>query len=113
MRMKRSIDFRMAPKKSTKGKGMAAEPTRDEGWNTSKCSQSDLNSLVSQGLLVPRSVIQWRPALGSDHPYENCDTSGISTLKYSHCTPFKLKRKMWEINSKRRGQIKVKVYKRN
>ena len=34
-------------------------------------------------------------------------------LNTDHCTPFKLKRKMWEINSKRRGQIKVKVYKRN
>ena len=61
----------MAPKKSTKGKGAALEPTRDEEWNTSKCSQSDLESLVSQGLLVPRSVIQWHPALGLDHPYEN------------------------------------------
>ena len=63
----------MAPKKSTKGKGAAAEPTRDEEWNTSKCSQSDLESLVSQGLLVPRFVIQWRPALGSDQPYENME----------------------------------------
>src|SRR6185312_17042407 len=71
MCVKRSVDFRMAPKKTTKGKGVAAEPTRDEEWNTSKCSQSDLDSLVSQGLLVPRSVIQWRLALGSDHPYEN------------------------------------------
>ena len=61
----------MAPKKATKGKSVAAEPTHDEGWNTSKCSQSDLDSLVSQGLLVPKSVIQWHPALGSDHPYEN------------------------------------------
>ena len=61
----------MAPKKATKGKGMATEPTRDEEWNTSKCSQFDLESLVSQGLLVPRSIIQWRPALGIDHPYEN------------------------------------------
>ena len=71
MRVKQSVDFRMAPKKSTKGKGAAAEPTRDEEWNTSKCSQSDLESLVSQGLLVPRSVIQWLPALGEDHPYKN------------------------------------------
>ena len=70
MRVKRSVDFRMAPKKATKGKGVAAEPTHDEGWNTSKYSQSDLDSLVSQGLLVPKSIIQWRPALGSDHPYE-------------------------------------------
>ena len=71
MRVKRSVDFRMAPKKATKGKGVAAEPTHDEGWNTSKYSQSDLDSLVSQGLLVPRSIIQWRPTLGKDHPYEN------------------------------------------
>ena len=69
--MKRSIDLHMAPKKANKGKGVAAEPTREEGWNTSKCSQSDIETLVSDGLLVPRSVIQWRPALGKDHPYEN------------------------------------------
>ena len=61
----------MAPKKATKGKGAVAEPTRDEGWNTSKCSQSNLESLVKQGLLAPRSTVQWRPALGRDHPYEN------------------------------------------
>ena len=71
MRVKRSVDFRMAPKKATKGKGVAAEPTHDEGWHTSKCSQSDLDSLVSQGILVPKSIIQWCPALSSDHPYEN------------------------------------------
>ena len=71
MRVKRYVDFRMAPKKSSKGKGAAAEPTQEEGWNTSKCSQSDLETLVSDGLLVPRSVIQWRPALGEDHKYEN------------------------------------------
>ena len=71
MRMKRSVNFRMAPKKVNKGKGAAAEPTQEEGWNTSKCSQSDLETLVSAGLLVPRSVIQWRPALGKDHLYEN------------------------------------------
>ena len=34
-------------------------------------------------------------------------------LNTDHYTPFKLKRKMWEIKSKRRDQIKVKVYKRN
>ena len=70
-RVKQSVDFRMAPKKATKGKGAVAEPTRDEGWNTSKYSQSDLESLVKQGLLVPRSTVQSRPALGRDHPYEN------------------------------------------
>ena len=71
MRMKRSADFRMAPKKATKGKGAAAEPTHEEGWNTTKCSESDLETLVLASLLVPRSVIQWRPALGKDHLYEN------------------------------------------
>ena len=71
MRMKRSVDFRMAPKKSTKGKGAATEPTREEGWIGSKCSESDLETLVSAGLLPEKSVIQWCPALGEDRPYEN------------------------------------------
>ena len=71
MRVKRSVDFRMAPKKANKGKGAAAEATRLEGWNTSKCSQSDLETLVSDGLLVPKYLIQWRPDLSKDHPYEN------------------------------------------
>ena len=71
MRVKRSVDFRMAPKKSSKGKGVAAEPTREEGWVATKCSESDLESLVSAGLLLEESVIQWRPALGEDRLYEN------------------------------------------
>ena len=61
----------MAPKKSSKGKGVAAELAHEEGWNTSKCSEADLETLVLAGLLVPRSVVQWRLALGKDHPYEN------------------------------------------
>ena len=71
MCVKRPVDFRMAPKKTIKGKVVAAEPTQEDGWNTSKCSQSNLESLVKQGLLAPGSVVQWRPALGKDHPYEN------------------------------------------
>ena len=71
MCVKRPVDFRMAPKKAVKGKSAAAELTQEEGWNTSKCSQSDLESLVKQGLLSHRSTVQWRPALGKDHPYEN------------------------------------------
>ena len=61
----------MAPNKSSKGKGAAVEPTREEGWFSSKCSESDLEALVSAGLFPEKSVIQWRPALGEDHPYEN------------------------------------------
>ena len=61
----------MAPKKSSKSKGVAVEPTREEGWVASKCSESDLETLVSAGLLPKQFVIQWRPALGEDRPYEN------------------------------------------
>ena len=71
MRVTRSVDFRMAPKKSSKGKGVAAEPIREEGWVASKCSESDLETLVSSGLLLEKSVIQWRLALDEDRPYEN------------------------------------------
>ena len=71
MRVKHSVDFRMAPKKSGKGKGATAEPTGEEGWMASKCSESDLGSLVCPSLLPEKSVIQWRPALGEDRPYEN------------------------------------------
>ena len=61
----------MAPKKSSKGKGAAAEPTHEEGWESSKCSRSDLEFVVKQGFLPSISVIQWRPALGDACPYEN------------------------------------------
>jgi len=61
----------MAPKKSSKGKDVAAEPTRDKGWVPNKCSNFDLEALVSVGLLLAKSVIQWRPVLGQDRPYEN------------------------------------------
>ena len=71
MRVKRSVDFRMAPKKSSKGKGAAAEPTRESGWIGSKCSEFDLETLVYAGLLAHKSVIPWRPALDEDRPYEN------------------------------------------
>ena len=61
----------MAPKKSSKGTGVEAQPTRDEGLVPSKCSDSDLEIPVSEGLLPAKSVIQWRPALGENRPYEN------------------------------------------
>ena len=61
----------MAPKKSSKGKGVAAKPTHEEGWVSSKCSESDLETLVSAGLLPKNSIIQWHPALGEDRSYEN------------------------------------------
>ena len=71
MREKRLVNFCMAPKKSTKGKEAETGPMHEEGWLPSKCSESDLESLEKQGFLHSRSVVQWRPALGHDHPYEN------------------------------------------
>ena len=65
------MHFRMAPKKTTKGKGVELEPTRDEGWTPSKCSESDLETLISAGLFPKKSVISWRAAFGQDRPYEN------------------------------------------
>jgi len=38
------------------------------------------------------------------------DTSGVSTFKYNQCTLVKVKRKIWESNSKRKGQIKDKLW---
>ena len=50
----------------------------------------------------------------ADHPRSiGCDTSGVSTFKYNQCTLVKVKGKFWEINSKRKGQIKDKSYKKN
>ena len=51
----------MAPKKSSKGKGAAVEPAHEKGWNTSKCPESDLETLVLAGLLVPKSIIVAAP----------------------------------------------------
>jgi hypothetical protein len=42
-----------------------------------------------------------------------CDTSGVNTLKSNQYTLGKVKRKIWETNSKRKDQIKYKSYKRN
>ena len=57
MRVKRPMTFHMAPKKSTKGKEAEIRPTHDEGWLPSKCSESNLESLVGEGLLPFRSVV--------------------------------------------------------
>ena len=48
--------FPDASQEDEQGEG-ATEPTQKEGWNMSKCSQFDLETLVSDGVLVPRSVI--------------------------------------------------------
>ena len=57
MRVKRPLDFRMAPKKSSNGNGVDAELTLAEGLVPSKCSDSDLENLISDDLLLVKSVI--------------------------------------------------------
>ena len=64
MRVKHSVDFQIDLKKSSKGKDAVAESTREEGWVSSKCSNSDLETLVKQGFFPSKSIIQWCPALG-------------------------------------------------
>jgi hypothetical protein len=71
MRVTRPVNFQMAPKKSSKGKGVESESSDEEGWESSKSSESDLESLVKRGFLPLKSVIQWRAALGDVRPYEN------------------------------------------
>jgi len=71
MHEKRLVTFRMAPKKSTKGKDAKSRSTLAEGWLPSKCTELHLQTLVSEGLQHARSVVQWRPALGHNRPYEN------------------------------------------
>ena len=68
--------------------------------STSGISFSYLNSIIqSRDEILLRGV--------------GCDTSGVSTFKYNQGTLVKVKRKIWGINSKRKGQIKDKLYKRN
>ena len=54
--------------KQGQGRSCGANP---RGRMGAKCSESDLETLVSAGLLPEKSVIQWHPALGEDRPYEN------------------------------------------
>ena len=78
MREKRPVTFRMAPKKSTKGKDVEPEPTRDEGWLPSKCTESDILSLVDECLLQSQETIKWRSALGHTRPFK--ETNEIVSL---------------------------------
>ena len=71
MWVKHPVNFQIAPKKLSKGKGVDAEPIREVGWVPSKRSDSDLEIFVFVGFLPAKFVIQWCPALGEDRPYEN------------------------------------------
>ena len=71
MRVKHSVDFRVAPKKSSKGKGVAAEPSRDKGWVASKYSESNLETFFC-----------WSFAREIHHPMASCLGWGSSVWKY-------------------------------
>jgi hypothetical protein len=48
-------------------------PPPEMGGNQSKCSESDLQTLVNEGLLQSKEVIRWRPATGVKRPLEGVD----------------------------------------
>jgi hypothetical protein len=63
----------MALKISEKdGKKKEAQPPSGECTH-SKCSLSDLNKLVSEGLLQDKSLVNWRPSFCEPFPMENVD----------------------------------------
>ena len=70
-------------------------------------------SAKESGLLIPK--FKYRPMKPRARSHrKNLVTPQVSVhLNTYHCSQIKLKRRMWEINSKRKGQIKVKLHKRN
>ncbi|RLN00192.1 hypothetical protein C2845_PM06G26800 [Panicum miliaceum] len=67
MREKRLMASRMAGKKvsiKAKAKDSKAVATVGDGWRASKCSEADLTTLIDEGLLQPKEIIQWRAATG-------------------------------------------------
>jgi hypothetical protein len=63
----------MAPKKSEiEGKKKEAQPSTGK-WTYSKCSLTDLNRLVSEGLLQEKNLVNWRPSFREAFPMENVD----------------------------------------
>jgi hypothetical protein len=63
----------MAPTKSEiEGKKKEAQPSIGE-WTYSKCSLTDLNRLVFEGLLQEKNLVNWRPSFREPFPMENVD----------------------------------------
>jgi hypothetical protein len=63
----------MVPKRpENDGKKKEAQPPTGE-WTHSKCSDNDLNKLVSEGLLQDKSLVNWRPSFREPFPMENVD----------------------------------------
>jgi hypothetical protein len=67
------VDLEMAPKRPEKdGKKEEAPPPTGE-WSHNKCSNNDLQKLVSKGLLQEKSLVNWRPSFRDPIPMENMD----------------------------------------
>jgi hypothetical protein len=64
----------MAPKKAEieEKKTEEAQPSTAE-WSHSKCSLNHLKSLVSEGLLQEKTLVNWRPSYREPFPMENVD----------------------------------------
>ena len=78
----------MAPKRSS-GKGKEKEgdsiaPTLDDGWLASKCTESDILSLVDECLLQLHSIIKWRPTLGHSRPFEEIGET-VTFIPFIEC----------------------------
>ena len=88
MRTKRSIDFRMAPKKSTeKGKEKevaSSAPSLDDGWLLGKFSESEIQSLVDECLLQSRETLKWWSALGHTRPFEETNEIVLFLSFFQH-----------------------------
>ena len=65
------------------------------------------DAIVSATLIAPEITSGIKPGMNGVTPQVSVH------LNTELCTQIKLKRRMWEINSKRKGQIKVKLHKRN
>jgi len=75
----------MSGKKQTnKGKGkQAQEAPATDTWRTSKCTDTDLLRLVSEGLLEPKEIVQWRAARSDPTPYEGLMNWSFSNISLS------------------------------
>jgi hypothetical protein len=52
----------------SKGKEKESKPatTAGDGWRTSNCSKTDLQTIVDECLLQPKEIIQWRSATSDE-----------------------------------------------
>jgi hypothetical protein len=71
----------MGQKRSSKKAEKEAQSSAND-WSPSKCSESSLLRLVSDGLLQSQNLIHWRVPLEDQHPQEN-DNEIVSFLHFA------------------------------